>query len=140
MAELGTSRIMDTVPVQVARGDIIEKLRTNGEYFIQFFLGEELTHAVPDFHIDCWSLLIDPVVDKVALALPRGHAKTTLAKLACVHAFLFSPWRFLTYTSNTATIAQEACKDVMNYMRSENFIAVFGELYFEVDRDNSGYY
>src|SRR5438105_9158712 len=128
----------ETVAVEATREDIISRLRTSGEFFIQFFLAEELTHPVPDFHIDTWSLMTDMSVDRVVCALPRGHAKTTLAKLAAVHHFLFSPWRFITYTSNTAGVAQEATKDIMNFIRGDNFAAVFGPPELEVDRANSG--
>lgn len=130
----------ETTPVNITRQEIIHELRVNGEFFIQFFLAEELTFRVPHFHLDCWALMTHPTADRVANALPRGHAKTTLSKLATVWHFLFSPWRFMVYLSNTGPVAQEAVKDIINYMRSDNFIAVFGALDFEVERDNTGYY
>lgn len=126
--------------VAIDRTAVITALKNSGAFFIQFNLGEELIHDVPEFHTDCWNLFTSPGVDRVALALPRGHAKTTLAKLACVYHFLFTPIKFIVYASNTAAIAIEACKDVVNFMRSDNFRSVFGDLEFSVNRDGSGFY
>jgi len=126
--------------VSITRGEAVSALRSSGVFFIQTFLGEELAHDVPDFHLDSWELMTRPGIDRVALALPRSHAKTTLAKLACVWHFLFTEVKFIVYASNTALIAVEACKDIINYMRSPNFVALFGNLEFAVERDGSGFY
>src|SRR6185369_7224910 len=87
-----------------------------------------------------WEYLTRVDIEQVALALPRGHAKTTLAKLAVVWYLLFTPFRFCIYVSNTHSIAAEACRDVMNYIRSDNFVAVFGPVQFEVMQDQKGFY
>jgi hypothetical protein len=75
-----------------------------------------------------------------ACAVPRDHAKTTLAKLACVWFILFSPWRFILYISNTHPIALNAVKDVKNFLLIENCVAVFGEPEFTVEQDGIGNY
>lgn len=129
-----------TVQIGMTAGEIVASLQGSCEFFVQFFLGDELTYAVPDFHITSWERLIAKNVEKFALALPRAHAKTTLAKLAVVWYFLFSHVRFIVYVSNTATIASEACQDIINFMRSPNFESVFGPLSFDVEQDARGFY
>ncbi len=138
--ELEQIRQAETADVQMQRDEIVNALEKNCEFFIQFFLGEELQFPVPQFHKDCWELLTREQILYIALALPRGHAKTTLTKLACVWHFLFTDIRFIVYVSNTHTIASEACKDIMNFIRSENFRQVFGDVQFDIEQDNKGYY
>jgi hypothetical protein len=119
----------DTVDAVATQGEIDERLRTDGEFFIEFFLSEELTSPVPFFHYgEIWPLLTNTAMQRVLLAIPRDHAKTTLSKLAVVWYFLFTNHRFCVYLSNTNTIAKNACKDIMGYFNSSNFIATYGRI------------
>jgi len=135
--EFKTSAMAD---VLTSRDEIIRLLELDGEFFIQFFLGEDLDYDVPKFHIETWEYLTNLEAKRVAVALPREHAKTTLSKLAAVWYLLFTEFSFIVYVSNTAPIAAEACKDIVNYMRSDNFRQVFGEIVFEIEQDGRGYY
>lgn len=112
-----------------SQGEIIERLQTDGEFFIEFFLAEELTSPVPFFHYgEIWPLLTNTAMQRVLLAIPRDHAKTTLSKLAVVWYFLFTNHRFCVYLSNTNTIAKNACKDIIGYFNSPNFVATYGRI------------
>lgn len=109
--------------------DIVQRLENDGEFFIEFFLHEELTMPVPHFHYkEIWPLLTSTAMNQVLLAIPRGHSKTTLAKLAVVWYYLFTNHRFCAYVSNTNAFAVNACKDIMGYLKSENFISVYGHI------------
>lgn len=140
MSEFGLRAEAETIEVQMSRSDTIEAMHKDGKFFIQFFLAEELEYPIPDFHIESWNLITTEMVLYIALALPRGHAKTTLSKLCCVWYLLFTDTRFIVYVSNTVNIAAEACKDIIAYLRSDNFGAVFGSPEFEVDREGHGFY
>lgn len=118
----------DTVEAVASRQDIVDRLRWDGEFFIEFHLADELTSPVPRFHVEVWGLLTSTAMQRVLLAIPRDHAKTTLSKLAVVWYFLFTNHRFCVYLSNTNTIAKNACKDIMGYMKSPNFVSVFGNI------------
>jgi hypothetical protein len=132
--------VVETVDVQMSTDDIIEAMHKDGEFFIQFFLADELKFPVPEFHIQSWNLITAEMILYIALALPRGHAKTTLSKLCCVWYLLFTDTRFIVYVSNTVNIAAEACKDIVANLRSDNFAKVFGAPRFEVDREGHGFY
>jgi hypothetical protein len=103
-------------------------LKTDAEFFIEFFLAEQLDMPVPEFHKEIWSKLTDLEKERVLLAIPRDHAKTTLAKLIVVWYWLFTSHRFAVYLSNTAPIAKGACRDIMAYLENPNFIATFGKV------------
>jgi len=119
----------DTLDVVTTQGEIVTRLEQDGEFFIEFFLADELTSPVPFFHYgEIWPLLTNTAMQRVLLAIPRDHAKTTLSKLAVVWYFLFTNHRFCVYLSNTNTIAKNACKDIMGYFNSPNFIATYGKI------------
>lgn len=118
----------ETIQAEADIQQVKALLRNDGEFFIEFYLGEELTTPVPHFHTEIWKLMTGTAMQRVLLAIPRDHAKTTLSKLCVVWYFLFTNHRFCVYLSNTNTIAKNACKDIINYMRSANHTAVFGPL------------
>lgn len=114
--------------VDVDLREVKAMLRIDAEFFIEFFLSEQLDMPVPHFHKEIWSLLIDQEKERTLLAIPRDHAKTTLAKLSVVWHWLFTPHRFCAYLSNTNPIAKGACKDIIEFLSHPNFIAVFGKI------------
>lgn len=113
-------------------------LRTSGEFLIEFFLADQLDMAVPQFHTEIWSLLTDQEKERVLLAIPRGHAKTTLAKLAVIWYWLFTRHRFCVYLSNTAPIAKGACRDIIEWLSHPNFVQIYGRVNIIKQSDNEG--
>lgn len=139
-AFVGKKSGVETIDVGMDQNDIIEALHKDGEFFINYYLGDELEFGVPKFHIDGWNLITAEMIFYIALALPRGHAKTTLSKLCCVWYLLFTQTRFVVYISNTANVAIEACQDIIKYMLSANHQKLFGDLEFKIQREGHGYY
>lgn len=131
---------VDTAEVGLNQFQIKSLLRGDPEFFIQFFLGDALTHAVPDFHCDVFSAMVDTAIKRVAVAIPRGHAKTTLAKLAAVWHFLFSDYRFILYVSGSHDLVVPYVNDIANFFDTENFVAVFGEVIWKKRSDGEGIY
>ena len=127
-------------PVQMNITEVRYALEHDEEFFIQFFLGDELTLPVPSFHIDVFHLMTSTAVRLCVFALPRDHAKTTLAKLACVRYWLFSDFQFIIYLSNVSATAISACQDVIGFITSENFRAVYGEVEFSIRQEGKGFY
>jgi len=135
-----TFRVSETQHVQGNYDDILSGLKNNCEFFVNFFLHEQITYGVPDFHIKIWSLMIGGDFLRIAMAVPRGHAKTTLAKLSAVWYFLFSDVRFIVYVSNTNQVATDAVKDIIGFMECDNFKSMFGELDWEKRNEGDGTY
>lgn len=127
-------------PVQMNITEVRYALEHDEEFFIQFFLGDELTLSVPKFHIDVFHLMTSTAVRLCAFALPRDHAKTTLAKLACVRYWLFSPFQFIIYLSNVSGTAISACQDVIGFIMSDNFRSIYGDVVFETKQEGNGFY
>jgi len=130
-----------TVAVSVDREAIRLSLQNDAEFFIQFFLGDELTLPVPDFHVENFNLMTHDLVKQLCIAIPRDHAKTTLAKLTCVYYFMFHDMvDFILYLSNTLGIAKEAANDVWSFLNCDNFVNVFGKCTWETEQHGNGYY
>jgi hypothetical protein len=130
----------ETTQVQMDALETVELLRTSAEFFIHFFLGEELTYDIPQFHKDTFDLMCSDVAPNIACALPRGTAKTTLARLAVVKKWLFSPTRFIIYVSSVHSASAESCKTIIDFLQTPNFEAIFGKCEFEVFQDSRGFY
>jgi len=111
------------------------------DFFEWFFLGDTLDVCVPEFHRENWPLMTNPPKHNVALAWPRGYAKSTLAKLAGLHTWLFNPsFHFTTYTSSSRPIAVADCHDMIQMVLGDNAIQVFGDPKFSVRQESYGQY
>ena len=130
----------DLAQVAIDKREVLEALKNDPEFFIQFFLGDQLTHPVPAFHRKILSDMIREEIDRLAIAIPRDHAKTTLAKLACVYFFLFTSVDFIIYVSATTDMAIPAVNDIVEFFESDNYRAVFGPVEWEVKQDGVGNY
>lgn len=126
--------------VQFDPSELKRALQTMPEMLMHFLLGDKLTLGVPHFHIDMFNYLTDMSVSRFALAVPRGHAKTTVVKITCVWYFLFTRYRFIVYCSNTTTVAQDECRDIIEFLECGNFRAVFGPIVWEKKDGSSGLY
>lgn len=124
----GLTSDVELVSASASRAEIVSELRVSGSFFAEFFIPEQLTTEFPQFHEEIWDSLTDEDKERVLLAIPRGHNKTTLAKLGVVWYWLFTRHRFCVYLSNTNAIATNACKDIINYLKTENFRKVFGDV------------
>lgn len=129
-----------TVDVQLDRPLIIAMLRDDPEFFIHFFLAEQASHTVPEFHKLIFMEMTHADVERLVLAIPRGHSKTTLAKLACVWYLLFSDFRFVLYVSGSHDLVVPYVNDIAAFFQTDNFIAVFGEVRWERKQDGNGVY
>jgi hypothetical protein len=101
---------------------------------------EGIEKGVPDFHVLSFKYMSDPNANRVALAIPRDHAKTTLAKINAVHQFIYSKHRFLVYVSHTSTIAIGACRDIINFIQSPQVTAIYGNPLFTQKEEAKGNY
>lgn len=129
---------VETQHVDVDVREVRALLKTDFEFFIEFFLADSLDMDVPTFHGEIWSLLTDLEKERVLLAIPRDHAKTTLAKLVVIWYWLFTNHRFCVYLSNTATIAKGACKDIIGFLNHPNFQEVYGNVKILKSSENEG--
>src|SRR5437868_6871545 len=94
--------------INVDSREIRALLKIDFEVFIDFFLGDKLDMKVPAFHKEIWRLLTNTALERILLAIPRDHAKTTLSKLAVIWYWVYTAHRFCVYLSSTNAIAKGA--------------------------------
>lgn len=117
---------------------IRQLMQDDAEFFIEFFLADSLDMPVPEFHKEIWGLMTDADKERILLAVPRDHAKTTLAKLVVVWYWLHTTHRFCAYISNTAPIAKNACRDIIQFLNHPNFVRVYGKIKIDKQSENEG--
>ena len=132
--------MVDIAKVSVNVLQIRTALQHSPEVFINFFLGEQLTEEIPEFHIEVFYEMTHTEVPRLAVVIPRGHAKTTLAKLACAWYLLFSEYRFVLYVSGSHDLVVPYVNDIADFFKSDNFAAIFGKIDWLIDRDGTGEY
>lgn len=72
---------------------------------------------------------------KLALGMPRGFAKTTVVKLLCLYAILFTNKSFILIVSSTEQHAKNILQDVMSFLAEPNIKAIFGDALLNVTTD-----
>lgn len=132
----------DFVPVNVNIDDLVNTLEHDHAGFIKTFLYEQdgIEEGVPDFHKWISALMNSTTYTKICIAIPRAHAKTTIAKLTAIHHFIYSKTRFLVYLSNTSTIAAAAVKDIADFIRTPLCEQIYGPAVFTQAEEAKGNY
>lgn len=124
------------MPIQTAKQKaeqaappLYEALRNNYRAFILYFHGRYMKEEdeVPDLHVIMFDRMVNSQEDAFVGAVPRDHAKTTVAKLVILWFLLYRDYSFPLYISDTHGVAAEAVSDIWDYLTSEEFIALTGE-------------
>src|SRR5215472_11988585 len=79
-----------------------------------------------------WSFLLQNIAaiyrsPKLAVGIPRGHAKTTLLKLFILHCILYTRIRFILVVCSTEQHAVNILADVEDMLNERNVIAAYGD-------------
>jgi hypothetical protein len=125
------------VNVRVDIAELRTALRNDVVSVLAFYLKDELDLEVPQLHEEIWDELLE-ILDQVnspdfivghlhkLFCVPRGHAKSTITKLAVILFLRFSRFSFALYASLTAGIAKNACKDILAWLTSDDDQTVWG--------------
>ena len=121
--------------VQASSSEVNQRLKTDYNFFAEFFLADQLDRKSPEFHTQTWEYMTSTAILRVLLAIPREHAKTTQAKLSVVWHFMFTERRFCVYLSNTNAVALAACKDIFEFFKCPNYVALYGPIVVETESE-----
>jgi len=96
--------------------------------FARFFLKHFLTSEVPDFHLETYSLI--PHKERIALAAPRGHAKSTIVSVFYpLWLALFGRRKDITIISASETLATEWLRKIKQELENNQLLlGLFGDL------------
>src|SRR3546814_4618928 len=79
----------DTVDAVATRQEIIDRLKWDGEFFIEFHLADELTSPVPRLHVEVWGLLTSTAMQRVLLAIRSEEHTSELQSLMRISYAVF---------------------------------------------------
>ncbi len=122
------------------RKKTIELMQEELNFFAGMVIPMVFVHMFPDIHQQIWKLLREMVEQprtfyKLALGLPRGHAKTTLIKLFVCYCVLFTDKTFVLLVGSASRLAEGSLSDITAMLRSENVKSIFGTIIFQKDTE-----
>lgn len=110
--------------------------------FLAGLVAPDITRsAFPDYYKVIWELLTEAVLSEerktynFALGLPRGHAKTTVVKLAVMYAILFSDRKYILVIGANLKKAMAIIADVVDMLNSYNVQEVFGNWRYAAEKE-----
>lgn len=98
---------------------------------------EEFVFAFPSFYIALFSLLtaFKSKIERFAIGIPRGFAKTTFIKLLCLWYILFSRKQFILIVGAAEDLAVNTMSDICDLLGSPNIRKLFGNWQQAVEVD-----
>lgn len=119
------------VTIGLRRDEIIARMEIDFNFFAQVMMPEVFTIAFPPAYLAKAQLCAYAANHleeelQIGLGLPRGYAKTTLMKLICAHAIIFSPCRYFLCVGSSQPKAENIIADVALLLGSQNCVALFG--------------
>lgn len=113
------------------RQQIIELARRDLNFLAALCMPEVVEHRFPPVLCLAFQMVVDGLMSprtflRLALGIPRGHAKTTLVKLMIVWALCFSNRKFILVISSIEEHAVNIIRDVIMMLEESNMVAVFG--------------
>lgn len=114
--------------------------KTDANFLAGLAMPTVFKYFLPPVLLTVWSLIVaasHKVRDfsQFALAIPRGHGKTTLIKLYILYCILFTNKHFILVISATATLAENVIADVIDMLNEPNIIAIFGDWKLGCEKD-----
>lgn len=127
---------LSQAPVQVAfkREELIALARHDYDTFAGLLIAEHMEYEVAEYMRRVFWRMVSTHNLRYACALPRGHIKTTLLKLAVVYLITYENVRFPVYFAGTHPLAESAVNDIVDIIRSDNYRATYGEVEFTTER------
>ncbi|MCK5139656.1 MAG: hypothetical protein KAQ85_07435 [Thermodesulfovibrionia bacterium] len=112
---------------------IIKRSYLDIDYFAHYFLKDTVYDETPWFHKEVYNYLERDDIQKLAIIVPRGHAKSTLSsKIYVLHRILFAAYtdtRFIIMVSESLDQSVNLLKDVSEEFRYNDLIReFFGDL------------
>ena len=129
-----------TIDAQINVSELAERARVDYRLFIALIMGELLTMVTPEFHLVVFARMVALDVPQSVFAIPRGFAKTTIARIAVVYILTFTKIRNIFYFSNTLDLSIPSVNAIVKFLKSPNYRKIFGEVHFTVEQEGKGYY
>lgn len=122
------------------RTQVEQMARLDLNFLAAMALPSVFIHKFPETLVAIWGILCKNVsLDnffRLALGIPRGHAKTTLIKLFVLYCILFTDRKFILIICATEPLAVNFLDDVAGMLDHPNIKAAFGDWSIAKTEDN----
>ncbi len=127
----------DTTELSTAAQEAAELSRRDLNFLGMLAAPEEFTYSFPPFYLALFSLLTSfaKKVERYAIGIPRGFAKTTFIKLLCIWYILFSHKQFILIVGASEGLAVNTLSDICDLLGSPNIRKLFGNWQIAVEMD-----
>jgi hypothetical protein len=126
-----------TTELGASSHDAAELSRQDLNFLGMLAAPEEFTYSFPPFYITLFSLLTSftKKLERYAIGIPRGFAKTTFVKLLCLWYILFSHKQFILIVGASEDLAVNTLSDICDLLGSPNIRKLFGNWQAQIEVD-----
>lgn len=117
--------------------EAVEIARKDFNFLSMLCAPDTFTLFFPAFYLTLFQLLtaFKKPIERFAIGIPRGFAKTTFIKILCVWYVLFSHKRFILIVGAAEELAVNTLSDVIGLLESDNIVRLFGRWNNELEVD-----
>lgn len=129
--------------VGVTREQAVESCRNSLDFFAAAVVPEIFRFLFPPIFKAIWQLLTSAAQEsqgkkRIAIGIPRGFGKTMLMKLFVAWCIAFTDRKFILVVCNTSALAENFIADVQDILSATNFIRIFGDWRYSLEKDTQG--
>lgn len=131
----------------IDKEDVIAGMQEDLDLLAGVAIPETYSLPFPPILLSFWAALVHSVTNigtsvaerfpKLAIGIPRGHAKSTVIKLFMLYCILFTHKKFIAVICASSDLAENILLDVMDMLESPNIITLFGRWDLQVKRDRT---
>lgn len=132
---------MGVSEVSVSQQEIVEAMQNSPDVMAGVVIPDVHTANFPPILLGFWFAMVNAITQvgkvfpKLAIAIPRGHAKTTMVKLLVVWAILFTKKKFVLIICASEPNAINIIADIADMLDSENIRKLFGDWRSSMTKD-----
>ncbi len=127
----------ETAELQTSSEEAAELTRKDLNFLGMLADPEEFTMAFPPFYITLFHMLtsFSQKLERFAIGIPRGFAKTTFIKLLCLWYILFSRKQFILIVGASEDLAVNTLSDICDLLGGANIRKLFGNWQHAIEVD-----
>ena len=128
-----------TEELQVSASAAQDLAKLDFNFLAALAMPGEFLFKFPQFFLALFHLLTSSAerVQRYAIGIPRGFAKTTFIKILCVWYILFSSKHFILIVGSSEKKATNILSDIMDMLGSPNMRRLFGHWDAHAEEDNN---
>jgi hypothetical protein len=130
---------MSTTELSASSSDIAGAARADINFLAALAIPEIFLFAFPSFYVTIFVILTSfkNKIERFAIGIPRGFAKTTFVKCLALWYIIFSDRKFILIVAASETKAKAILADIMDMLSAPNIRRVFGHWDTNVEKDDA---